>query len=798
MTPTLFSQFGLSPELQKAIHKLGFEQASPIQAEAIPLLLQGRDVVGQSHTGSGKTAAFGIPAVEKADPAVRAVQVLILCPTRELAVQVAEEIHKLALFKRGLHTIPIYGGQSYERQFHGLQQGAQIVIGTPGRIMDHLRRGTLRLDAVRLAVLDEADVMLNMGFREDIETILQGVPETRQTVFFSATIPTPIRELIDKYARDPQNVRIEQRALTVPTVEQEYYEIDRHFKMELLTRLIDIHDFQRGIIFCNTKRMVDDLAEHLEGQGYVADCLHGDMTQNLRDRVMNRFRNAGLEFLVATDVAARGIDVDDVQVVFNYDLPYDFEDYVHRIGRTGRAGRSGRAISFVSGREFFQIRHLERFLKTRIQRARVPTVAEVEEARDVAFLSRVRDALVRGDGRCYTVLVEQLVEEGFNPVDVAATCLAQLQGDESPANRKPAVTKPAVAKPAPKPANFPPPISPAAPAPVVTHPVPPVKAKRAKAAPPAVESVAPEPVAPTASVVPPPPPTPVVDAEPVSAQPFVPSAPEPESVPEPAMSAPPVVVPVSVPAPEPEPEPALVEAVEPVIAAAPEPVAEVKPAAVVEPVEPVSPVPAAAGPEEPVTAPAAPVTPPATPVKTSKVVIPPAAATRPKPLSERRLTPKPVRPPMAHPAERPSGRSYERPYDRRPPGPREHLERPERPFPGPRDRRERPEPREQHRPPWFRPASERPMVAKPIRAPRAGEGPYTRLHLNVGAEMGVGPGDIVGAIAGETGLPASIVGRVDIRERHLFVEVAEAHANVVRSRLSRTTIRGHHVKAKVA
>ncbi len=353
MTPRLFSEFGLSAEVLKAIDQLGFEQAAPIQAEAIPLLMQGRDVVGQSQTGSGKTAAFVVPAIEKTDVARRAPQTLILCPTRELAVQISEEAHKLALYKRGLHILPVYGGQSYDRQLTGLRQGAHIVIGTPGRVMDHMRRGTLKLGDIKMVILDEVDVMLNMGFRDDIEVILKDTPKVRQTVFFSATIPRPIQQLVEKYARDPQQVRIEQKALTVPTVEQVYYEVDRRMKVDLLTRLIDLHDLKLGIIFCNTKRMVDDLVDHFNAQGYSADRLHGDMTQLMRDRVMQKFRKSGLEFLVATDVAARGIDVDNVEVVFNYDLPYDGEDYVHRIGRTGRQGRSGRAISFVSGREMF-------------------------------------------------------------------------------------------------------------------------------------------------------------------------------------------------------------------------------------------------------------------------------------------------------------------------------------------------------------------------------------------------------------------------------------------------------------
>src|SRR5215204_2399754 len=422
-----FSELGLSDELLKAIDKLGFEQAAPIQAAAIPLLLEGRDVVGQSQTGSGKTAAFAAPAIEKVDVTKRAPQVLILCPTRELAVQVSEEVHKLAFFKRGLHALPIYGGQSYDRQLYGLRQGAHIVIGTPGRVMDHMRRGTLRLDALKMVILDEVDVMLNMGFRDDIETILQATPKERQTVFFSATIPRPIQQLIEKYSRDPQSVRIEQKAMTVPTVEQIYFEVDRRYKIELLTRLIDIHDLKLGIIFCNTKRMVDDLVDHLEAQGYMADRLHGDMTQAMRDRVMNKFRKSGLEFLVATDIAARGIDVDDVQVVVNYDLPYDPEDYVHRIGRTGRKGKSGRAISFASGREVFQIRNIERYTNMRIQRGKPPTVSEVEEARENVFLDKIRATLKSGEYKRQDHLVERLLEEGFSSTDLASALLHHLQ-----------------------------------------------------------------------------------------------------------------------------------------------------------------------------------------------------------------------------------------------------------------------------------------------------------------------------------------------------------------------------------
>jgi len=437
MTTKLFSELGLSSELLKAIDKLGFEQAAPIQAEAIPLLLQGKDVVGQSQTGSGKTVAFAAPAIEKVTVEDRTTQVLILCPTRELAVQVAETVHKLSLFKRGLHALPVYGGQSYDRQLFGLRQGAHIVIGTPGRVMDHMRRGTLRLNALKLVVLDEVDVMLNMGFRDDIELILQDTPKERQTVFFSATIPRPIQQLIEKYSREPQNVRIEQKALTVPTVEQVYYEVDRRYKVELLTRLIDIHDLKLGIIFCNTRRMVDELVEHLNAQGYSADRLHGEMTQAMRDRVMNKFRKSGLEFLVATDVAARGIDVENIEVVFNYDLPYDGEDYVHRIGRTGRQGRNGRAISFASGREVFQIRNIERYANTRIHRGRPPTADEVDAARANAVLDKIRATLKRGDYERQDQLIERLLEEGFSSTDIASALLHHLQGAEAAPAAKP-------------------------------------------------------------------------------------------------------------------------------------------------------------------------------------------------------------------------------------------------------------------------------------------------------------------------------------------------------------------------
>jgi ATP-dependent RNA helicase DeaD len=294
-------------------------------------------------------------------------------------VQVAEEVAKLALFKKGVRELPIYGGQSYERQFRGLKDGAQIIIGTPGRVMDHLDRKSLKLDQLRMIILDEADRMLDMGFREDIETILKQTPVERQTVFFSATLPKPITELIKNFTRNPVSVRIEAQQMTVLSIDQVYYEVERRFKLEALCRIIDLQDVKLGIVFCATKMMVDELTEHLVARGYQADKLHGDMTQAMRERVMNRFRQRKVEFLVATDVAARGLDVDDIEVVFNYDLPHDGEDYVHRIGRTGRAGKNGRAITFVAGREIYKLQNISRFTKAKIRREKVPSMDEVEE-----------------------------------------------------------------------------------------------------------------------------------------------------------------------------------------------------------------------------------------------------------------------------------------------------------------------------------------------------------------------------------------------------------------------------------
>jgi ATP-dependent RNA helicase DeaD len=430
MQKKLFSELGLSPELLKAVAQMGFEEASPIQSQAIPALLSGSDVVGQSQTGSGKTAAFALPAIEKVDIRIRAPQVLILCPTRELAVQVAEEVAKLASFKRGVREIPIYGGQSYDRQLRGLREGAQIIIGTPGRIMDHLDRKTLKMDQVKMVILDEADRMLDMGFLDDIRSVLSQAPAERQTVFFSATVPRPIQDLIKTFTRHPVNVTIETQAQTMPDIEQVYYEVDRRFKLDVLCRLIDLQDIKFGIIFCATKMMVDELTEHLSARGYSADKMHGDMTQTMRERVIGKFKKRALEFLVATDVAARGLDVDDVEVVFNYDLPHDADDYIHRIGRTGRAGRSGRAVTFVSGREIYKMQNIIRFTKAKIRRERIPSEEEVEEKRANVFYDSLRKTLEEGK---YEKLIGRLLDQGFAATDIASA-LMHLFGrdDEKP------------------------------------------------------------------------------------------------------------------------------------------------------------------------------------------------------------------------------------------------------------------------------------------------------------------------------------------------------------------------------
>jgi ATP-dependent RNA helicase DeaD len=442
MEKRLFTELGLSPEILKAVDKMGFEEAAPIQSAVIPLALAGRDVVGQSATGSGKTCAFAIPAIEKTEANVKKVQVLILCPTRELAVQVSEEFAKLALYKRGIQSTPIYGGQSYERQFRALAAGTQIVIGTPGRILDHLDRGTLAIGALKMIVLDEVDRMLDMGFRDDIERVVQAAPPGRQLLFFSATIPPPIRTLIKRYSSDPASVKIEAHAQNAPQVDQVYFEVDRRSKLEALTRLIDVNDFRYGLVFCSTKLMVDDLDGHLHARGYSVDRIHGDIPQAQRDRVMEKFKRREFEFLIATDVAARGLDIDDLEVVFNFDLPNDAEDYTHRIGRTGRAGRSGRAFTFVSGQEVYKLQYLIRLGRLKIRRERIPSLDQVEEARDNVFFEKLRTTLDAGDFRRHDRMIDRLIEQGYQTTDISSALIHLLRGPEPAAPERPAKPAP--------------------------------------------------------------------------------------------------------------------------------------------------------------------------------------------------------------------------------------------------------------------------------------------------------------------------------------------------------------------
>lgn len=421
-----FEDLSLSKETQKAVAEMGFEEATPIQSAAIPFILQGRDVIGQAQTGTGKTASFGIPIAEFIDASSKKVQALVLCPTRELAIQVSEEMSKLIKYKKGVHITPIYGGQSIDRQIRTLKAGVQIIIATPGRMIDHINRKTVNLDNVKMIVLDEADEMLNMGFRDDIEEILKSVPsEGRQTVFFSATMPPPIMQLTKKYQQNPEIVKVVHKELTVPNIDQFYYELRPGMKLEVLTRLLDIYDPVLSIVFCNTKRAVDDLASHLQARGYAAEGLHGDLKQLFRDRVMAKFRSRKIEILVATDVAARGIDVDDIDAVFNYDMPQDEEYYVHRIGRTARAGRMGKAFTFVNGKEFYKLRDIERYTKTKIVKKDIPTISDVKEIRDSQLMTEIRESIeeMRANSGKVKPIIEKLMEEDFDTMEIASGIL---------------------------------------------------------------------------------------------------------------------------------------------------------------------------------------------------------------------------------------------------------------------------------------------------------------------------------------------------------------------------------------
>ncbi len=422
-----FSELGLPDDLLAAIEILGYERPSPIQAKAIPPALEGKDVLGLSATGSGKTAAFALPALAKIDVNERYPQVLILCPTRELAVQVCEEVHRLGTKKQGLQATPVYGGAPIDRQLRALRNGAQLVVGTPGRLLDHLRRGSFDASRIKMAILDEADRMLDMGFKEEMDEVLAALPKERQIMFFSATMNRGVSNFIKKFGNDPEIIEIEQKAMTVSTVDQAYYEVRQRSKVEVLSRILDMNPPRLGIIFCNTKRSVDECTEDLVNRGYAADRLHGDITQQMRERVLKRFRDGAVELLVATDVAARGLDIDEIDIVFNYDLPTDPEDYVHRIGRTGRAGRSGRAVSFVFGREIYRLQGVERYTRQVIKREKIPSVEQVEGRRADIIFESLKERLETGGFDTYEENIDRLLEQGHTPTDIAGALITMLR-----------------------------------------------------------------------------------------------------------------------------------------------------------------------------------------------------------------------------------------------------------------------------------------------------------------------------------------------------------------------------------
>ncbi len=426
-----YDESGIDKKILKGIKEMGFEVMTPIQAQAIPVLLEGKDIIGQAQTGTGKTAAFGIPLIQNVDAENKHLQAIVLCPTRELAIQAAEELRKLAKFTHGIKILPIYGGQDINTQIRSLKTGVQIVVGTPGRVMDHMRRRTMKLDHIRTMVLDEADEMLNMGFREDIETILEGMSTEHQTALFSATMPKPILDITKKYQKDAVLIKVASKELTIPLVKQYYYEVKGKNKSDVVCRLLDYYNPKRTMIFCNTKRMVDELSETLKGRGYFADGLHGDMSQRQRDVVMNRFRNAKTDILIATDVAARGIDVDDIEAVFNYDVPQDIEYYVHRIGRTGRAGRKGRSFTLVSGRDIYKIRDIERACKTKVKCRRIPSADDVTEIKVQKCLTEALEIMHDKDILPVMKYIEQKIDdEDITAMELAAAFLKLNMGEE--------------------------------------------------------------------------------------------------------------------------------------------------------------------------------------------------------------------------------------------------------------------------------------------------------------------------------------------------------------------------------
>jgi ATP-dependent RNA helicase DeaD len=423
-----FYEFGLSDEVLRSIESMGFEEPSQIQKIAIPPIMKGKDIIGVAQTGTGKTAAFGIPIIEKdARGKSKKPAAIILVPTRELAIQVAEEMNKIGRDK-GYHALPVYGGSSIERQIKGLKKGVDVVVGTPGRVIDHIKRKTLLLSEVATVVLDEADEMLNMGFIEDMQTILAETPPERQTLLFSATMPDQIVRISKQYMNSPKKVKVDNKELVVATIKQMFFEVRREDKVKALTRILDVQDPALTLIFCHTKKDVDELAAKLQQMGYEAGAIHGDFTQSLRDDMMRKFKNGTIDILVATDVAARGLDINNVTHVFNYSTPQNPDAYIHRIGRTGRAGKSGVAITFVTPREYSQLRMIERTAKTKIQKGKLPTRAEVIQAREKELAEDLEAIISEGKHKAYFGMIGEMLTN-FEPEEVAAAALALAAGD---------------------------------------------------------------------------------------------------------------------------------------------------------------------------------------------------------------------------------------------------------------------------------------------------------------------------------------------------------------------------------
>lgn len=428
-----FAEFGLESDVLQAISEMGFEEATPIQAKAIPVALAGKDMIGQAQTGTGKTAAFGVPLISKIPAKEDRIVALIMAPTRELAIQVAEEIEKLGRFK-GLRSLAIYGGQDISRQIRSLKRKPQIIIGTPGRLLDHINRKTIRLDDVRTVVLDEADEMLDMGFMDDIQSILKLVPEDRQTLLFSATMPTNIQKLAQQFLRNPEHIAVDSKLLSAPLIQQFYVEVQERMKFDGLTRLLDMEPPELAIIFGRTKRRVAELSEALMKRGYACDGLHGDLSQNQRDTVMRKFRDGSIDVLIATDVAARGLDVSGVTHVINFDLPQDPESYVHRIGRTGRAGREGTAWSFVTARETDHLHFIEKVTRHRITKKILPTLSEAMEGKQKLMAERIMDTVrAEEDVTPFKWVAMQLLEQ-YDSVQLLAAAMKLLTGDKKDVN----------------------------------------------------------------------------------------------------------------------------------------------------------------------------------------------------------------------------------------------------------------------------------------------------------------------------------------------------------------------------